>query len=75
MTIPEYLPPVECDGERLQRFEHYTSHIKWLERLDNGNGDEDGSQGYVFRAMIQEQDYAIKVVSRCNPLSPITVII
>lgn len=68
MAIPDYLPPAECEGKRLQRFEHYESRIKWLERLDNGNGDEDESQGYVFRIRIQEQEYAIKVVSSCNPL-------
>lgn len=71
MAVPEYLPPAECEGKRLHRFEHYKSRIHWLERLDGGNGDEDESQSYVFRVKIQEQEYAIKVVSSYNSLNPI----
>lgn len=63
MAVPKYLPPAECEGFKLGRFEHYKSRIEWLERLDDGNGDEDGSQGYVFRVMIEKKEYAIKVVS------------
>ncbi len=63
MEVPEYLPPAECEGKRLNRFEHYKSRIKWLERLDDGNGEEDESQSYVFRVEIEKKEYAVKVVS------------
>lgn len=56
------------------QFKGRNSQIKWLERLDNINqygADEDsdsddgdnGQQSYVFHAKIDNQDYAIKVVS------------
>ena len=71
MATPEYLPPAECEGKSLHRFVHYESHITWLERLDGGNGDEDESQSYVFRVMIEKKEYAIKVVSEYNSPHPI----
>lgn len=65
--IPEELPP--CEGPKLHIFEHHKSPIEWLERLDSNRDEEEVTEGYLFRAKIKNQEYAIKVVSNpslCN---------
>lgn len=58
------LPP--CKGPKLKRFEHHNRPIEWLERLGAGGDGDAGSvaKAYVFRARIEGQEYAVKVVSQ-----------
>lgn len=51
------LPP--CEGPKLRAFDSGQTPISWHERLDV---DPIGSQGYVYRAQIGSQVYAIKIV-------------
>ncbi|KAJ4245792.1 hypothetical protein NW762_013916 [Fusarium torreyae] len=66
-TIPRKLPP--CDGPKLDLFPYHKSRIQWLERLDNEDDEVTSNQGYVFRARIRGQEYAIKVFKFFDPLT------
>lgn len=71
MVVPTQLPL--CDGPKLHRFRHHDSRIEWLERLGNHQSDESSADGYVFRAKINNNEYAIKVVSNLHSTSPRSV--
>jgi len=57
------LPP--CNGPKLQAFKHRYASIEWLEWLNDMEGAETPSQGYVFKVRIRSHIYALKVV--CSP--------
>lgn len=59
--IPPKLP--RCDGPKLGQFLHHNSRIQWLERLDTDADRQLSTQGFIFRAVIEGKEYAIKVVS------------
>ncbi|VUC26664.1 unnamed protein product [Clonostachys rosea] len=61
--IPKALP--QGPGPKLSMFPHHKSPIEWFERL----GDDTGVpfEGYVFRARIKKQEYAIKVFRFFDP--------
>ncbi|CAH0028067.1 unnamed protein product [Clonostachys rhizophaga] len=62
-TLPKELPL--CPGPKLNLFRHHDSPIEWIERL----GDYGGTpiEGYVFRARIENREYAIKVFRFFDP--------
>ncbi|KAI9148965.1 hypothetical protein HJFPF1_11009 [Paramyrothecium foliicola] len=66
---PTALPPDECKGPQLERFEHHDLKIQWLERLGDDEDEEAGKEGYVFRAIIGGKEYAIKVFNFFDPMS------
>lgn len=58
-TLPKELPL--CPGPKLNLFRHHDSPIEWIERLGAYGGTP--MEGYVFRARIENREYAINVVS------------
>lgn len=58
-----------CEGPKLGLFEDHRYRIDWYKRLgiedadDSDNSDYNTADRYVFRAVINNKDYAIKVVS------------
>lgn len=50
-----------CAGPKLHAFEHRRSPIKWLDRVDGHDDEEDGGQAYVFKVEIKRKVYALKV--------------
>jgi hypothetical protein len=59
--FPPALPPSDCGGPQLHLFPDHDSLITWYERLGADENDP-GNEGYVFRAVICQREYAIKVV-------------
>ncbi|KAH8742484.1 kinetochore Sim4 complex subunit FTA2-domain-containing protein [Diaporthe sp. PMI_573] len=61
------LPP--CDGPKIQAFKHRFSPIYWAECIGGigENGEDIGSQAYVFKVEIQLKTYALKVFKFFNP--------
>jgi hypothetical protein len=56
------LPP--CDGPKLQEFKHRDARIHWGNciRGMGEDGEDIGSQAYVFKVEINSKTYALKVV-------------
>lgn len=59
--FPPALPPSDCDSPQLRLFPDHDSPIDWYERLGADENDP-GNEGFVFRAVICQREYAIKVV-------------
>lgn len=57
------LPP--CDGPKLQAFKHRSARIHWGNCIGGigEQGEDIGSQAYVFKVKIKSGTYALKVVS------------
>lgn len=60
------LPP--CDGPKLQAFKHRSARIHWGDCISGlgGEGEDIGSQAYVFKVEIKSRTYALKVVRTRN---------
>lgn len=58
------LPP--CDGPKLQAFKHRSARIHWGDCISGigGEGEDIGSQAYVFKVEIKSRTYALKVVRK-----------
>lgn len=58
------LPP--CDGPKLQAFKHRSARIHWGICVGGigEDGEDIGSQAYVFKVEIKSRTYALKVVCR-----------
>lgn len=60
LSLLDELPP--CAGPKLRAFPNRRPKIQWLQQLERSPESELGSQGYVFRVLINSQTYVIKVV-------------
>lgn len=72
LSLLDELPP--CAGPKLRAFPNRRPKIQWLQQLERSPESELGSQGYVFRVLINSQTYVIKVVGFFLYLATISAI-
>ncbi|KAI0899585.1 kinetochore Sim4 complex subunit FTA2-domain-containing protein [Annulohypoxylon nitens] len=65
LSLLDELPP--CAGPKLRAFPNRRPKIQWLQQLERSPESELGSQGYVFRVLINSQTYVIKVFKFYKP--------
>lgn len=61
MMLLDHLPP--CTGPKLHAFRYRNENIQWIVRLDDPRKPQGLDQGHVFEVVIQNQRYALKLVS------------